>query len=135
MFTSIQKPLLIFALAAASLAVQAQTPATTVAATADGSAATLPQVEKREARQQARIAQGAATGSLTPREQHRLQHQQTVIARAETRAEADGQVSAAERRKLHRLQDRAGRNIRRQKHDAQHAASPATVSGSNPAAK
>ena len=129
MNTLLQKSLIALTLAAAGLAVQAQQPAPTAAVP------TMPQVEHREARQQAehrearqqaRIDQGAQSGSLTPREQRRLQREQRGIAKAETKAEADGKVTVAERQKLNHMQNHASRNIRRQKHDAQHAATVTT---------
>jgi hypothetical protein len=42
-----------------------------------------------------------------------------VINRAEDKAKADGTVTAQERRRLHKAQNRASRDIYRQKHDAQ----------------
>ena len=98
------------ALSFAALAVQAQ-PAVGPTAT--------PKVDAREARQQERIAQGAASGALTPHERHRLQHEQRAIHRAERHAKADGRVTPAERRHLAHLQHRASHHIYRQKHDAQ----------------
>jgi hypothetical protein len=82
-------------------------------------AAATPRVDTRQAHQQARIHRGVSSGALTPREQHRLQHQQQHIARAEAHAKADGRVTAQERQRLTQLQDRASRDIRRQKHDDQ----------------
>lgn len=90
----------------------AQTPA--------AGAASTPNVDARQQRQHQRIEQGVASGELTRREAHRLHAQQRAIARAETRAGADGHVTAAERSRLHHLQDRASRDIHRQKHDRQH---------------
>jgi len=78
-----------------------------------------PRVDQREANQQARIDQGVASGQLTRREARRLEKQQVHIARAESSAKSDGVVTSAERAKLHRMQDRASRDIYRQKHDAQ----------------
>lgn len=80
-----------------------------------------PHVDQRQANQQARIAQGAASGALTGREQLRLQREQNAIARAEAAAKADGVVTTHERRVLHRAQDVASRDIARQKHDHQRA--------------
>ncbi|MCZ2292750.1 MAG: hypothetical protein LC125_12470 [Burkholderiales bacterium] len=91
---------------------QAQTP--------PAPAASMPRVDARQARQEARIGQGAASGALTPHEQRRLQREQRAITKAETKAEADGTVTAQERRKLHRMQDAASRDIHHQKHDRQH---------------
>jgi hypothetical protein len=102
------------ALSTGALAAQAQpTPAAAAASTA------TPRVDAREARQQARIAQGAASGALTTHEQRRLSREQNVIGRAETRAKSDGSVTLAERHRLDKAQDRVNRDIRRQKHDRQ----------------
>ena len=78
-----------------------------------------PRVDAREARQQERIAQGAASGALTPHERHHLQHEQRAIHRAERHAKADGRVTPAERRHLAHLQHRASHHIHHQKHNAQ----------------
>ena len=96
--------------------------ATETAATA------TPRVDQRQANQQARIDQGVEQGTLTPREQRRLQRKQTVVANAEATAKADGQVTARERHRLHHLQGHSSRAIHRQKHDAQNTApaAPAT---------
>lgn len=76
-----------------------------------------PRVDQREAHQQARIAQGAASGSLTARETQRLEKEQAHINHAEAHAKADGTVTAKERRRLHALQDAASRDIHRKKHN------------------
>lgn len=47
-----------------------------------------PRVDQREAHQQQRIAQGVASGQLTPRETQRLEAEQARIERTETRAKA-----------------------------------------------
>jgi hypothetical protein len=78
-----------------------------------------PRVDQREANQQARIEQGVKSGQLTARETNRLEKQQTHIASAETKAKADGVVTAKERRHLQRMQNRASRDIHHEKHDAQ----------------
>jgi hypothetical protein len=87
--------------------------------TATLAATDTPRVDARQARQEARIADGVASGALTRPEARRLQHQQRHIRQAEHQAKADGVVTAQERRRLHRLQDHASRSIQRQKHDAQ----------------
>lgn len=77
-------------------------------------------VDRRERRQQARIAGGVASGELTPRETARLERQQARIDRRIARDRADGGgLSAAERARIHRQQNRASRQIYREKHDAQ----------------
>jgi hypothetical protein len=85
---------------------------------------TMPRVDQREAKQQARIDAGVASGQLTARETNRLDKQQARVATAESNAKADGTVTAKERRQLHRMQHRASANIHAQKHDAQVAAKP-----------
>lgn len=85
-----------------------------------------PRVDQREANQQARIAQGAASGALTARETQRLEREQAVINKAEAQAKADGTVSKPERRKLHRMQDRASHDIHRAKHNARTASGAAS---------
>ncbi|HEY9106947.1 MAG TPA: hypothetical protein VIN58_09735 [Roseateles sp.] len=77
-----------------------------------------PRVDQREANQQARIAQGAASGSLTPHETQRLEKEQARIDNAEAKAKSDGTVTTKERRRLHAMQDGASRDIRRKKHNA-----------------
>jgi hypothetical protein len=96
-------------------------------AQAPDAAAATPGIDQRQMHQRHRIEQGLASGSLTMRESHRLVREQHAIARAERHAKADGTVTAQERRRLHHMQDGAGRDIRRQKHDRQHAPG-ATVS-------
>ncbi len=76
-----------------------------------------PRVDLREAHQEARIAQGAASGSLTAQETQRLEKEQARIANAEAKAKSDGTVTAKERRRLHAMQDGASRDIRRKKHN------------------
>jgi len=99
------------ALAAAALAAQAQP--------VPAGAASTPRVDARQARQHARIADGAASGALTPHERRRLHREQQAIRHAEAQAKADGTVTARERRRLEHLQNHASRDIRRQKHDGQ----------------
>ena len=48
------------------------------------------------------------------------------IAKAETHAKADGSVTAQERKRLHHMQNKASRDIRHEKHDAQNAKPAAT---------
>jgi len=89
-------------------------------AAAAGNTAT-PRVDQREANQQARIDAGVASGQLTARETNRLDKQQAHIAKVEAKDKADGTVTKSERAQLHRMQNRASRDIYVQKHDAQTA--------------
>ena len=95
-------------LAAASIGAFAQTAAT-------------PRVDQREANQQARIANGAASGELTGKETVRLEKEQAAINKAEAHAKGDGTVTKHERKRLHRMQNAASKDIHAQKHDAQTA--------------
>jgi hypothetical protein len=104
---NLRTPLAAAALALIAVASQAQT--------------TTPDVDARQARQEQRIAQGAASGALTKHETHKLVREQRHIAQAEQHAKADGVVTAKERARLHHMQDRASRDIAVQKHDAQTA--------------
>lgn len=81
-----------------------------------------PNLDKREANQQARIDQGVASGQLNAKEVNRLDKREAKLAADEAAAKADGKVTRAERRKLQREANRDSRAIRHQKHDAQTAA-------------
>lgn len=83
------------------------------------SAPATPGVDQREAKQDARIQQGVASGELNAKETYRLEKEQAVINKAEAKAKADGKVTKQERRKLHHMQNRASKDIHAQKHDAQ----------------
>lgn len=99
-------------MACASLGALAQTP--------PAGAASTPGIDARQARQEARIQQGAASGALTHREQRRLHREQRAVERAETQAKADGTVTPQERKRLHHMQNHTSRDIHHQKHDRQH---------------
>lgn len=81
--------------------------------------ANTPGVDRREANQQARIAQGINSGQLTPRETIRLERGQAHVQNMEARAKADGVVTPAERARLQQAENVQSRRIYRQKHDAQ----------------
>lgn len=75
-------------------------------------------VNRRQDRQQHRIANGINNGSLTARETAGLAKQQASIRKYERRSRADGNgLSARERARSEQHQDRASINIYRQKHD------------------
>lgn len=78
-----------------------------------------PVLHHREARQQARIAQGVRSGELTRPEARRLERGQVHLYRVEGAARADGVVTAGERVRLQRAADVQSRRIDVQKHDAQ----------------
>jgi Ni/Co efflux regulator RcnB len=77
-------------------------------------------VNQRQAAQHHRIAQGVKSGELTRHEATQLRQQQRHIAAYEARSRADGRgYTARERARTEAMQDRASRNIQRQKTDAQ----------------
>jgi hypothetical protein len=78
-----------------------------------------PRVTGRQATQQVRIANGVQSGQLTRNETRRLERQQRCIQVEKRIAKADGTVTPRERRFLRREQNRASRNINRQKNDNQ----------------
>ena len=84
---------------------------------ASAALAGTPRIDRREARQHARIAQGVRSGELTRGELGRLRAGQRRVHRMERRAGADGIVTRAERRRIEREQDRESRAIHRLKHN------------------
>ena len=77
-----------------------------------------PRVDRREARQHARIRQGVRSGQVTPGEAARLRAGQAHVRRVERRAKADGVVTPGERARLNRAQNHQSRKIYRLKHNA-----------------
>lgn len=73
----------------------------------------------RENRQDGRIAQGVKSGELTRRESRHLMHGQKKIDAFQKKAMADGELSAKEKYRLEKMQDRQSKKIHRQKHDEQ----------------
>lgn len=76
-----------------------------------------PRATARQGAQQSRIAEGVQSGDLSRKEAAGLEMQQRNIKRTKRQAKADGVVSPAERREIHRKQNRASRNIAREKRD------------------
>lgn len=77
-------------------------------------------INAREHRQQNRIYNGVANGSLTRKEAGRLQRQQYRLNEREARMRASGNgLTAHERYKLQQQENRTSRNIYQQKHDGQ----------------
>ncbi|WP_428421013.1 hypothetical protein [Methylibium sp.] len=92
--------------------------AAAAASFAQGATAT-PRIDQREQRQEQRVQQGVGSGALTPKETYRLEKEQAHIDKAEASAKSDGTVTASERKRLMKMQNRASHDIRRQKHDRQ----------------
>jgi hypothetical protein len=85
-----------------------------------GPAAFAQNINKREARQQHRIAQGIENGSLTPRETARLERQEARINQLEAKdRKSGGGLSPKERAELNRLLTSESHRIYAQKHDRQ----------------
>ena len=79
-------------------------------------------VNGRRYNQQGRIAEGVASGQLTPHETQRLEGQQ-VRTNREIRADRQangGRLTPEERQHVNRQQNRESRHIEKEKHDAQH---------------
>jgi hypothetical protein len=76
-----------------------------------------PGIQKRMENQESRIDQGVKSGALTPREAGRLETEQARIQQKEERMKADGKLTAGEREKLTRQQNKASRDIYRLKHN------------------
>ncbi len=76
-------------------------------------------IDKRQDNQEKRIEQGVRSGQLTRHEAARLEAGQARIAAMERRAKADGHVDPWERRQISAAQNRASRDIYREKHDGE----------------
>ena len=95
-------------LTALSTLALAQTPAATPS---------TPAIDKREANQQERIANGAASGQLTGKETQHLEKQQARIDQTEAKDKADGKMTRRERRHLAKMQNKASTDIAAEKHN------------------
>ena len=76
-----------------------------------------PNIDQRQANQQARIEQGKATGTLSKREAARMEAGQAKVQGMKQAAAADGKVTRAERQAIQKEQNKQSRRIYRQKHD------------------
>jgi len=78
------------------------------------------EINQRKENQQDRIAQGVKSGQLTARETEHLEAREAHINRQEARMKAanGGRLTAAERAKINREQNRTSRAIYRDKHNA-----------------
>jgi hypothetical protein len=74
-------------------------------------------VDRRQAKQRARIRDGRQDGELTRKEAGRLKREQRHVNRLENRFGSDGRYSPRERRILEKKQDRASRHIKRAKNN------------------
>ena len=76
-----------------------------------------PRLDRREARQHARIQRGVQSGQLTAGEAAKLRAGQAHVRNMERRAKADGVVTPIERAQLTHAQNRQSRRIARLKHN------------------
>ena len=76
-----------------------------------------PGIERRDARQDQRIQNGARDGSLTHGEANRLERGQDRINRYEARARSDGVVTPGERNRIDGMQNRESRQIYADRHN------------------
>jgi hypothetical protein len=89
---------------------------------ASAAVAGTPRIDRREARQHARIAAGRHSGALTRSELARLRAGQRHVHRMERRAGRDGLMTRGECRRIERAQDRQSRAIYRLKHNGRQRA-------------
>ena len=77
------------------------------------------EVDRRFERQQDRIAQGVASGSLQPRETSRVERQEGVLHREihQDRVLNGGHLTGAEKVQVNRQQNHLSREIYRYKHN------------------
>lgn len=77
------------------------------------------QVNRRQTRQQKRIAQGVKNGSLNPKETARLEKREAGVQRQEQRdmAKHNGHLTKAEQHQLNRRENRISRTIYKDKHN------------------
>jgi hypothetical protein len=80
------------------------------------------EVDRREARQQGRIAEGVESGQLTPGETAHLERQEQRIDNEikADRAANGGHLTAGERRQINRQETRESHRIYAAKHNARH---------------
>lgn len=78
-------------------------------------------IEERKDSQQKRIAQGVASGQLTPGETKKIETKEQAInkeVRTERKANG-GRLTQAEKKQVNRQQNRVSKQIHKEKNDAQ----------------
>jgi len=76
-------------------------------------------VVQRNANQQERIEQGLQSGQLTTKEAAQLEKGEAHIEKMEQKAEADGKMTDAEKRRIEQAQNKESQQIYQDKHNAQ----------------
>jgi hypothetical protein len=84
--------------------------------------ASAAEVDRRQERQQGRIAQGVQSGQLTPGEAAHLEKKEAALRQEikNDRAANGGRLTPAERRQVNRQENRLSRQIYRAKHNDRH---------------
>jgi hypothetical protein len=77
-----------------------------------------PRVDRREKKQERRIKQGEKSGELTHHEAKTLNKREAKIEKDEAKAKSDGVVTPKEHHKLTHEQNSTSRAIARKKHNA-----------------
>jgi len=77
-----------------------------------------PGVNRRQHDQHARIHQGVRSGQLTHQEAKSLRSEQRSIRQEERKDKADGKMTAAERKDLHKDLNQASKDIYADKHNS-----------------
>jgi len=91
--------------------------AVVIAASMVAGSASAGVIHQRFVNQQERIANGVATGQLSPRETARIEGQEARLSTEIHYFRADGSLSPRERAIVNSQQNRLSREIYRQKHD------------------
>ena len=76
-------------------------------------------VVQRNANQQERIEQGLQSGQLTTKEASQLEKGEARIEKMEQRADANGKMTDAEKRRIEQAQNKESQQIYQDKHNAQ----------------
>ena len=78
-------------------------------------------IKQRKENQQKRIAQGVKSGSLTPKETARIEHNESKINKEvrHDRQENGGNLTNKEKAQVNRQQNKVSKEIYNQKHDGQ----------------
>jgi hypothetical protein len=76
-------------------------------------------VVQRDVNQQKRIEQGLQSGQLTTKEAAKLENGEARIEKMEQRADADGKMTDAEKRRIEQAQNKESQQIYQDKHNAQ----------------
>ena len=94
---------------------------TIIAMTIGGFSLSAQKIDERKDNQRKRIANGVASGQLTPGETKKLETKEQAVnkeVRTERKAN-DGKLTQAEKNQVNRQQNRASKQIYKEKHDAQ----------------